>query len=337
MGQMPHQPVPQPQAFNVDFNALFGANKPGGSKVLLEKLRTERQADAILALAFIDFLPVNPMLAGDVVSQLEQLIVERGHVGKLDLVLRSTGGFAEFPWRIVSILRAFCDELEAVVPRQAMSGATHIAIGADNLVMSPFSALGSVDPTRNHALLPRDQQGNPTPASVQDLRHCLEFLKKNVPKKEQMGQLVGQLFSHVHPLAIGAIEQSYELSRKITRKVLGTRKTKLTPKHVEAIVDQLAGKYFSHGYPISREEVESDLDLPLTKANPGDPLFVAVEALNSFYMSVFEKFQQVPGPVPLTFRITGFVETPTARRILCQVFGPNGQPLAGAWLKEVNS
>jgi len=338
MGQMPQpQPQPQPQAFNVDFNALFNANKPAGSKALLEALRKERKADAILTVGFVDFLAVNPMLAGDVVLQLEPLIVELGRVGKLELVLRSTGGFAEFPWRIVSVLRAFCDELEAVVPRLAMSGATHIAIGADNLVMGPFSALGSVDPTRNHALLPRDQQGNPTPASVQDLRHCLEFLKKNVPKKEQVGQLVGQLFSHVHPLAIGAIEQSYELSRLITRKVLATRKKKLTPKHVEAVVEQLAGKYFSHGYPISRDEVETDLKLPVTRAEAGDSLFATVEALNTYYTGIFEKQQQVQGPLPLSFRITGFVETPKTRRVLCQVFGPNGQALAGTWLNEANS
>jgi hypothetical protein len=145
------------------------------------------------------------------------------------------------------------------------------------------------------------------------------------------------LFSHVNPLAIGAIEQSYELSRLITRKVLGTRNEKLPPKQVEEIVDRLAGKYFSHGYPISRDEVEADLQLPVTKANPGDSLFVAIEALNAFYTGVFEKQQPVPGPVPLMFRVTGFLETPKSRRVLCQVFGPNGQPLAGSWMSEANS
>src|ERR1017187_297852 len=335
MGQPPQQLHLQPQPFNVDFNALFNANRPAGSKALLDALGTERQA-TMLALVLVDFLPVNPMLAGDVSLQLEPIVLEIGKVKKLDLVLRSTGGFAEFPWRIVSVLRGFCDEFEVIVPRSAMSGATHIAIAADNLVMSPLSALGSVDPTRNHPLLPRDPQGNPIPASVQDLRHCLEFVKRNVPKHE-LGPIVGQLFSPVNPLAIGTIEQSYELSRLITRKVLGTRKEKVPPKQVDEIVDRLAGKYFSHGYPISRDEVEADMHLPMTRANPGDSLFVAIEALNAFYTGVFEKQVLVPGPVPLTFRVTGFLETPKARRILCQVFGPNGQPLGGSWISEANS
>jgi hypothetical protein len=329
--------LPQPQPFNLDFGQLFNANKPAGSKVLLEAIAAERKA-SMLSLVFVDFLPVSPMLAGDVALQMEPIIAEMGKVNKLALVLRSTGGVAEIPWRIVSVLRCFCEELEVIVPRSAMSGATHIAIAADNLVMSPFSALGSVDPTRNHPLLPRDQQGNPTPASVQDLRHCLEFLKKNVPKEEQAGPLVGQLFSHVHPLAIGAIEQSYELSRLITKKVLATRKKELPPKQVEEIVERLAGKYFSHGYPIARAEVESDLKLPMTKAEPGDTLFTAIEALNGFYTGVFEKQVIVPaGPVPLTFRVTGFLESTKSRRILCQVYGPNAQPMGGAWMSETNS
>lgn len=337
MGQSPQPPLQiQPQAFNIDFEALFNANKPGGTKDLLSAIGAQRKADAVLSLVFVDFLPHNPMLAADVVIKLEPLIIEVSKVKKLDLVLRSTGGVAEFPWRIVSILRSVCDEFEVVVPRSAMSGATHIAIAADSLVMSPLSALGSVDPTRNHPLLPRDPQGNPIPASVQDLKHCLEFVKRNVPKSE-VGTIVGQLFSHVHPLAIGAIEQSYELSRLITRRVLATRKQQMTSKSIENIVNRLAGQYFSHGYLISRSEVKKDLGLPVTEANPGDTLFKSIESLNTFYVGVFEKTQPVPGPIPLSFRITGFLETEKSRQILCQVFGPNGQSLGGAWMSQSNS
>ena len=102
-------------------------------------------------------------------------------------------------------------------------------------------------------------------------------------------------------------------------------------------MDQLAGKYFSHGYPISRNEVESDLKLPVTKADPGGSLFGAMEALNEHYTEVFKKEVAAPGPIPLKFRITGFLETPKKRRVLCQVFGPNAQPLAGSWISDDNS
>lgn len=335
MGHAPQPPI-QPQPFNVDIGQLFDANRPSGSKALLEAVAGERNAE-VFSLVFVDFLPANPMLAGDVALQLEPIVLEVGKVKKLDLFLRSTGGIAEIPWRIVSVLRSFCGEFEVIVPRSAMSGATHIALAADNMVMGPLSCLGSVDPTRSHPLLPRDPQNNPIPVSVQDLKHCLEFVKRHVPRKE-VGPIVSQLFTNVSPLSIGAIEQSYELSRLITRKVLGTRKTKLPAKHVNDIVDRLAGKYFSHGYPISREEVESELKLPVTRAIPGDSLFRSIEALNGYYTGIFEKAVPVSaGPIPLTFRVTGFVETSKSRRILCQVFGPNGQAMAGAWISETNS
>lgn len=344
MGQLSQpQPQPQPQQlFNIDLGELFNANKPAGSKALIESLAKVRSG-ATLSLVYVDFLATNPMLAGDVIPQLESLILEMGKVPKLNLFLRSTGGMAEIPWKIVSLLRSFCSDFGVVIPRNAMSGATHVAIAADEIVMGPFSFLGSVDPTRTHPLLPRDPQNAPIPVSVQDLKHCLEFVKRNVPQGERVGPILNQLFAQVSPLAIGALDQSYELSRLITRKVLTTRKKALAPRVVKNIVERLAGKYFSHGYFISRDEVEKDLQLPVTRMEPGDESFKASEVLNEYYRGVFEKEVPISGaPVPLTFRITGFLETATSRRILCQVIGPgpkgpNTNVVAAAWVSEPNT
>jgi hypothetical protein len=339
---LPAQPPLQPQSFQIDLGQLFNANKPAGSKALIERLAEVREGK-VLSLVYVDFLPANPMLAGDLILQLEPLILELGKVPKLDLFLRSTGGIAEIPWKIVSLLRSFCDDFEVVVPRNAMSGATHVVIAADEIVMGPFSFLGSVDPTRTHPLLPRDPQNASIPVSVQDLKHCLEFVTRNVPKSERIGPILNQLFAQISPLAIGALEQSFELSRLITRKVLATRKKTLGTKDVNNVVDRLAGKYFSHTYFISRDEVEKDLRLPVTRMEPGDESFKASEALNGYYMSVFEKEVAVPqAPIPLTFRITGFLETATSRSILCQVIGagpkgPNTNIVAGAWIREPNT
>lgn len=333
---------PQPVPFNIDLGQLFNTNKPAGSKALIEKLAKARSG-VVLSLVYVDFLPANPMLAGDLIPQLESILLEIGKVPRLNLFLRSTGGMAEIPWKIVSLLRSFCTEFAVIVPRSAMSGATHVAIAADELVMSPLSYIGSVDPTRTHPLLPRDPQNAPIPVSVQDLKHCLQFVKRNVPEGEKVGPILNQLFSQVSPLAIGALEQSYELSRLITQKVLATRKKPLAPKVVKNIVDRLAGKYFSHGYFISRGEVETDLQIPVTRMEPEDEPFAASEALNGYYKSMFEKEVPVPGaPVPLTFRMTGFLETARSRHILCQVIapgpkGPNTNVVAGAWVAEPNS
>ena len=201
------------------------------------------------------------MLAPPVIGALETVLAEMGRVSKLDLLLRTTGGMTEVPWRIVCLLREFTDELGVIVSRFALSGGCHIALSADELVMWPFSTLSSVDPTRQHPLLSRDPAtGQPIPTSVQDLKHCIQFIREQFGgekadgEKAQIPELIlSELFKYVNPLALGALEQSYALSRLITEKVLKTRKkAPLKPEQINNIVDVLSRRYFSHAFLISR-------------------------------------------------------------------------------------
>ena len=207
-----------------------------------------------------------------------------GKVESLALLLRSTGGITEVPWKIVSLLKEYSKDLTVLVPEVAHSGATHIALAADTLIMTELSTLSSVDPTRRHPLLPKDKDGNPIHISVQDLKHCVDFIKGQLGEKSSgsdIATIIGELFSHVHPLSLGAIEQSAELSKLITRKVLATRQQALSSEHVEKIVNQLAGKYFSHAFQISRNDVKKDLDLPVSE--PSQTLKSRMEALLHYY------------------------------------------------------
>jgi ClpP class serine protease len=65
---------------------------------------------------------------------------------RLALYLYSHGGAMEAPWKIVTMLREFCDELYVIVPYRAQSAATMIAIGADKIHMSKKGELGPIDP-----------------------------------------------------------------------------------------------------------------------------------------------------------------------------------------------
>lgn len=329
----PTPPGQQIQQFsiNINFDQLLAANRPAGTKALLERLGLTRDS-TVLSIVLAE----GAILAGDLVAQLESLVLKTGKKPRLDLFLRSTGGIAEIPWRILTVLREFSEHLGAIVPRVAMSGATHVAIGCDELLMGPFSNLGSVDPTRSHPLLPKDSQGNTIPTSVQHLKHCLEFLKRTVPTGEPLGPMITELFRHVEPLALGALEESYELSRLISTKVLATRRPPIDKEKADAIRDQLAGAYFSHTYYISRGEVETELQLPVTRFDPGQAVFEQIEALNAAYDAILQMNIQLPAPVPVQLRVTGLVETAQHRFVLAQVFAPNGQIVAGHWLEQDN-
>lgn len=65
---------------------------------------------------------------------------------KLDLVLHSPGGSPQAAEQMVEYLRTRFDHIRAIIPLQAKSAATMIALGADEIVMGAHSEVGPVDP-----------------------------------------------------------------------------------------------------------------------------------------------------------------------------------------------
>lgn len=64
----------------------------------------------------------------------------------VDLVIHSPGGTAEAAEAIVEYLRGRFPGLRIIVPVAAMSAATMMAMGADEIVMAAHSQLGPIDP-----------------------------------------------------------------------------------------------------------------------------------------------------------------------------------------------
>lgn len=64
----------------------------------------------------------------------------------LDLILHSPGGSASAAEQMVNYLRTQFDNIRVIVPLQAKSAATMIALGADEIVMGRHSELGPIDP-----------------------------------------------------------------------------------------------------------------------------------------------------------------------------------------------
>jgi len=65
---------------------------------------------------------------------------------KLDLILHSPGGSLEAAEQIVNYLRAKYKHIRAIIPQNAMSAATIIACGCDEIVLGKHSAIGPIDP-----------------------------------------------------------------------------------------------------------------------------------------------------------------------------------------------
>lgn len=65
---------------------------------------------------------------------------------KLDLILHSPGGSPAAAEACIHYLRSRFDHIRAFVPQAAMSAATMMACGADEIVMGEHSSLGPIDP-----------------------------------------------------------------------------------------------------------------------------------------------------------------------------------------------
>ncbi|MCG3208346.1 MAG: hypothetical protein FOGNACKC_01949 [Anaerolineae bacterium] len=274
--------ISPPEAFT-DSEPGFTPPDPQDALNSIQKLQQLRQSHLLTLVASPDVI-----MRGDVIEQVYEQLRLIGRVPQIDLFLHSSGGQTEIPWRLITLIRDFCDRFGVLIPALAHSAATHLAMGADEIVMGPLSELGPVDPARAHPLLPSPKEsGVPMAVSVQDLRHCVEFVKKEVgdSSPEAIAAVIAALFEKIHPLAIGAIQQSYALARLISKKALSTHMNPLTEQEqIDQIVHTLSDECFSHHYRIGWKEAK-EIGLKVNYAE--DELWETIWALYKHYQAYF--------------------------------------------------
>lgn len=254
------------------------------SKDIIKQIQAIRQSKVITYYTHESIAQI----ADGAMPTLFRHLKKVGPQEKIDLWVHTRGGQTVTAWRVVQILREFGRQFGVLVPYRAHSAGTHIAMGADEIMMGPFSELGPVDPFRTHPLLPPGPDGKPLNISVQDLKHAIMFLRREAGKEgitpEAYSQIMPALFQHVHPLAIGAIEQSYELAKLISRKVLGTHMNSDTEAaRIEEIANSFSDDFKDHTFQIGFVEAVAR-GLKAKKAD--DPLYNLMWELYEFYESL---------------------------------------------------
>ena len=192
-----------------------------------------------------------------------------GRTRKIALFLHSSGGNAMVPWRLVNLIREYCDEFNVLVPYKAHSAATLICLGADEIVMTKMGELSPVDPSVANAFNPVAPDKEPKqqiPISVEDVaayfRLAVERAGLNTAEAK-LGALQ-QLANVVHPLALGNVERSHTQIRELSRKLLGLhmpRGTEGESEKIDSIVDILTEKLYSHQHLIPRREAKDLIGL----------------------------------------------------------------------------
>jgi len=279
--------VTQRQAAAVERRTFDIASSRAQQRELVDTIERLRDSKLIVMV-----LKEGASLVDGICRPLYQQLRKLGKQERLDVFLSSRGGRTEVPLKVVTLLRSFGTRIAALIPYRAHSAATHIAIGANEIVMGDLSELSPVDPRRRHPLLPPNprEPDKPLSISVQDLRHCMQFIKKEAEgdlTPEGMVAVYGALFDKVHPLAVGAIEQSYDLSKQVTRKILQTRMDpKKDKERIEKLANVLGDHYKSHVLQIGWREAEDFLGLNITY-DDGE-LYEAMIRLLDLYEETFQ-------------------------------------------------
>jgi len=247
----------------------------------IQKLRGSR----VLVYFTGDRQPFGSRIAEDAVRPLYKhllgLAEEAPQNKKIDLFLYSRGGDVSVPWRIVTMMREFCDEFCVLIPYKAHSAATMIALGADRIVMSKKAELSPIDPTLVRAII-GEATVPPPEISVEDVSSYISFMREraNINDQSALAQVVSQLASHLTPLTLGSVNRQYSHIRLVARKLLTSRKDKIEEDRISTIIDALTEKMYSHGHAIGRKEA-AELGLPVDK--PEDALENLMWALYQEY------------------------------------------------------
>lgn len=240
-------------------------NKEKQPPILFEKTQgIIKQVNKLLGGTLVTYFN-NPRgsVCHDDVLALFELLEKIGHQEKIYLFIKSSGGNGQASLRIVNLLRQYCKEVVAVIPLECASAATMITLGANEIQMGPMAYLTSVDTSLTHSLSPIDRDNDRVSVSLDELNRVVKLWQaQGSDKSENPYQ---QLFQHVHPLVIGAVDRAESLSIMICKELLAYHIE--DEKEAENIAATLNSKYPSHGYPILIEEAKR-IGLKVNHLNP---------------------------------------------------------------------
>ncbi len=196
-------------------------------------------------------------MGGDAIAEIiEQIQLIPEDKKEVDFMIISNGGDAIVALRIISMLRERFDKVSVLLPYVAYSAATILSLGADDIVMHPFSNLGPIDPQLT--TIKKNQQGQTEQRSFssEDLRNFIDFIKTDVGVTDQQHLItaISPLLNDIGALPIGNAKRSQQLSLSLSEKMLNLH---LQDKNKSKnIAKQLNSSYYHHGYAVGRKEAQ---------------------------------------------------------------------------------
>ncbi len=198
------------------------------------------------------------------ITFFEELIADADPNEALHLLLDTPGGDGETAVRLARSAQARCTELTVIVPNQAKSAGTLLAMGAHHILMGPTSDLGPVDP----------QFQSPTDGglySAKDLIAAVDHAEKSIAAKPDSYPLHVSLFADVSAVMVQQARSALERSGDLVKEALRSQPDR-DESEVEAVAAAVKEKLIDlpkdHGAVFDAGDA-AKAGLPVIKADPG--------------------------------------------------------------------
>ena len=222
---------------------------------LFKQIEEKRQRPLISYITSIRPGLLSSMATDAIPYIIEQVNSIPADQDKIDFLIISNGGDPIVSLRIISMLRERFKHISVLVPYVAYSAATVLALGADEIIMHPYSNLGPVDP--QVTISRRDTTGQQTMEfSAEDIRNYIEFVKNDagITDQQHLISALNSLLTEIGPTHIGFTKRSQQLSLSLSTKML---ETQMHDKNKAAAAAQaLNSAFYHHGYAVARSEAK---------------------------------------------------------------------------------
>lgn len=278
----------------------------------IEKTRETR----VIAFVTGERTGLQTQIAGDAVRPFVTLLDRIGPTKRLSLILDTNGGQTSAAWRLINLVRSFCDELEVVVPTKAMSAGTLMSLGADRIVMTKQAALGPIDPSLdNHPLAPSiitpTGQQVRVPVSAEAVRGYIDEVKKDITDPAALATVWTHLATQIHPIVLGEI---FRLGGQIRALASDLIKSQVKDESAQQrIIQLLCSDSGSHDYTINRRQAA---EMGLNVEKPSAELYGLLSEISKSYgqeLKTLEPFSpqaMLAGQASVDYKLVrGLIET----------------------------
>ncbi|TIN77778.1 hypothetical protein [Mesorhizobium sp.] len=246
---------------------------------ILKSIEKERNSKALLYVTG-DRPGMETQISPEIIDLFVDHLDDLWPAKRISLILYTPGGNTAAAWRLVNLLRTFCDDLEVIVPSKALSAGTLISLGANRILMTKQASLGPIDPSLNGPLNPAVPGGAPNhkaPVSVEAVQGFLDVVQEQLGVKDPASLAVvwNHLSEKIHPLVLGQIFRSRSQIRTLAKRLLIHQG--IDDEKKEGIISFLCSESGSHDHSINRREARS---MGLKIENPSDQFYGTLKKLH---------------------------------------------------------